>query len=287
MLTLTAGLSVGSIYALVALGYCVTYLAARAVNFAHGYLQVLGSFVAYSALTQFGLPVVAAFVVTIVTLALGNLLVEIAAIRFIREKSSHAELVTTVGAATIIMGFMTIIWGTDPLRVDLFSADTYRALSIGGVGPVDYLLIAATILIGSALEILSRKTRFGLAALAVAEDREAAMLRGINVKLLSTGAFILAGAIAGMVAPLVGAKTFAIAEVAPALAVKGFVVAAIGGIGRFRGALIFGLAIGVIEAYVARYTDPIWQNFVVYVVFIGLMMLRPAGVFGSHGLRHV
>lgn len=287
MSTLIAGLSVGAIYALVAIGYSITYQAARVVNFAQGYLLMLGTFVAYDGLARLGLPVPLAIILCVVIVGAINGLVELIAIRPLRDKGSHTEMVTTVGAATMILGIIALIWGSDPLRIDLFKRSGQIEFLGGSVDPTDLWIIGLVILAAVAVTLLSRYTRYGLASLAVAENSEAATLRGINVRVLSTGSFIAAGALAGLLAPVIGVKTYAIITLGPLLAIKGFVVLALGGLGSYMGSLIAAGVIGYAEALVARYYDPILQNLVVYILFVGLLLIRPRGLFGSHHEREV
>jgi branched-chain amino acid transport system permease protein len=131
------------------------------------------------------------------------------------------------------------------------------------------------------LIIYARSSMIGLATLAMAEDREAAALRGVNVRALALGAFALSGVLAGVLGPVVGAKTFAVATLGSALALKGFVALALGGFGSLTGGLIGGLAIGMIEEFTARYLGSSYSTLIVFAVLLLVLMTRPSGLFGT------
>jgi branched-chain amino acid transport system permease protein len=130
-----------------------------------------------------------------------------------------------------------------------------------------------------AMTVFSHRSKFGLALLAISEDREAAELRGINVRALAFAAFAAAGVLAGVAGLLIGPETFAVSTLSASLAIKGFVVLAIGGFGSMPGTLVGGLLVGQIEAYTARYVGSNYVNIAIFALLILILMLRPAGLF--------
>ena len=136
------------------------------------------------------------------------------------------------------------------------------------------------VLIAALLIWYSRRSLTGLALLAMAEDREAAVLRGINVKLLAIGAFVASGVLAGLTGPLVGPKTFAVSTLAAALALKGFVALAIGGFGSLPGAMLGGFVVGLVESLSGRWLGSAYPTIMVFAVLVLILMLRPTGLFG-------
>jgi branched-chain amino acid transport system permease protein len=130
-------------------------------------------------------------------------------------------------------------------------------------------------------------TVLGIALLAVSEDREAALMRGINVRALGIGAFAVSGIVAGLLGPLIGPKTFAVATLGSDLALKGFVAMAIGGFGSAPGALIGGFAVGLIESEAGRYLGASYSNLMIFAVLLGVLLLRPNGLFGHARERMV
>jgi len=289
MTVLIAGLAVGSIYVIAAHGYVLTFMASGSVNFAQGYIVMLSTFIAYLGINSLDLPVIVVVLMAAVVGAVINALVEIFCIRPIKRKGgdSHAEILTTVGAATVISGVVALVWGTDPLRVDLFQGTQPFYFAGGLTSSINLWLILIAVVITVALALFTARTQVGMVSQAVAEDRESAVLRGIAINRLSIGAFVIAGIVAGAVGPFVGAKSFALVALGPMLAVKGFIVLALGGKSSYIGALVCGLTIGLVEAYSGRYLDGSWQNIMVLLVFITVILMRPQGIFGHSTERAV
>ncbi|GAA0402879.1 branched-chain amino acid ABC transporter permease [Acrocarpospora corrugata] len=288
MTTVWAGLATGAIYSLVAIGYNVVLLASGTFNFAHAQLLMIGTFLAYTGAVTLGLPVVPAVLLAAAGVGALALLEERTAIRPLLGRSdAHGALITTVGAATILDGLAAALWGRQPLTVPSGLPDRPLELLGGTVRPVDLVLIGLTLLVGVGLHLWSRHSLIGLASLASAEDRDAASARGINVRLLGVGAFVLAGLIAGAFGLLVGARTYAVFNLGHALALFGFVAIAIGGAGSQLGGLIGGFATGLIYAFAARYVGEAYPQLVVFAVFLLILFLRPRGLFGTALERRV
>jgi branched-chain amino acid transport system permease protein len=275
---LWSALSVGAIYALVAVGYNIVFISSGAFNFAQAQLVMLGAFVAYWGLTTLRAPVVVVFLLAGALVAAAAALEERVAIRPTRD--IEAQLVTTVGVATLIEGATQLIWGAQPLQVPFFGPTGVARVLGGRVFPVDLVLIAVAIVVALGLAALSRTTLLGLALLAISEDREAAEVRGINVRLLALATFAFSGLVAGLLGPVIGPKTFAVATLGSALALKGFVALAMGGFGSMTGGLLGGLAVGVIESFTARYVGEAYSNTMVFAALLLVLLVRPAGLFG-------
>ncbi|WP_027943767.1 branched-chain amino acid ABC transporter permease [Amycolatopsis taiwanensis] len=278
MTLIWSGLALGAVYALVAVGYNIVFISSRTFNFAHAQLMMVGTFVAYTGLVTLHLPViVVALLAAVTVLVLAGLEERFA----VRPAASHeTQLVTTLGAATLLNGAAQLIWGGQPLTVPFFGSNDVTTLLGGRVYPVEIVLIVLAVVLVVVLAQLSRRTLLGLALLGMSEDREAAMLRGINVKRLVLGAFALSGALAGVLGLFVGPKTYAVATLGSALALKGFVALAIGGFGSLAGALLGGLSVGVIESATARYLGSEFSNLMVFAVLLIILLARPAGLFG-------
>jgi branched-chain amino acid transport system permease protein len=283
VIAIYAGLSTGAIYALVAIGYNVTLTSAGVLNFAFANTLVLGGFVALST-TALGLPLPVTLVACALACALTSVVVERTAIRFM-PAGSHAELITTLGAGTIITALTAIIWGSDPRRLTLFEQQPLNLLG-GRVLPISLVLIGLPLLLGVGLHLVSR-TRFGLISRAQAYDREATMLRGVDVRWLSIAAFALSGLVAGVAGPFVLMSTSASAFLALNIALKGFVVLALGGLGSQLGAVVSGFLVGMIESFVNLYVGPFFGDYAVFVVFVLVLLFRSQGLFGTRSLRLV
>lgn len=294
MTLLYAGLAVGAVYAIVAFGYNLSFTTSGVLNFATAHTTMVGTFVAAWALTDQGLAVPLVILVCALVGAVLGLVVELTAVAPLKSfrlrrsaGGGHGELVTTVGASTIITGFAFIIWGSDPVKVPLFENDLRISLLGGDVRSSDVVVIATAIVLGLALHFWTRRSRLGLASLAQSEDRDAAMLQGINVRFLSMSGFVLAGALGSGVGLVVGAKTLAVVGFALVLAIKGFVALTLGGVGSQLGALIGGLSLGVGEVMTARWLGSDYRSLSVFVVFLLVLLLRPQGLFGTKEGRTV
>lgn len=286
MTVLIAGLSVGAIYAIVALGYNITYLAGGVVNFAFaGFLMVAAFLWTW---VREATPLPAAFALIVVALVVGCLGVveERLTIRPLAT-GTHSELITTFGVATILTGIMLVVWGVEPRPVPPVFPDL--TIDTGGVRftVTDLVLIGAAVLVALLLHLVTPRLRVGLAALAQTENRSAAVLRGVDVHRLSAGAFGAAMVFAGLIGPVVAMKTFAVPTAAFLLAIKGIVALTIGGIGNHLGALAGGFLVGLFEVTTARFLDAGLQDLVVFGVFLVVVLVRPRGILAARKVRTV
>lgn len=273
------GLSLGAVYAIIAIGYNIVFIASGVFNFAHAQLLMVGTFIAYWGLAVVHLQAVIVFVVAgliVGTLALAE---ERVAVRGTR--GTESQLVTTVGVATLLNGATQLIWGGQPLTVPFLNSNTIWTILGGRVLPVELLLIVVAVVLTVALLCYARLSMIGLAMLAMAEDREAAALRGVNVRMVALAAFVASGVIAGAVGPVVGATTFAVATLGSALALKGFVALALGGFGSLTGGLIGGMVIGLVEEFTSRYLGSSYVNMIILGVLLFVLMTKPTGLFGQ------
>lgn len=287
MTEIVIGIATGSVYALVALGYNMTYLAAGVVNFAHANLMVVGMFVAYALYSFEALPLWLSLPFAFVVAAAIGFIQERLTVRPIANQSSSAELVTMVGVATLLTGSLILFFGSDALRVPFFGAESVHELFGVRIDVVNVVIIGVAVGMAVILELITRRTKVGLAALAQTDDPEAAQLRGINVRGLALYGFVLAAGVGGMLGPLLVAKTFAASSIAIILAVKGFVVLVLGGVGSHWGVLTAAFGIGIVEALGARYLGPSYRDIVVFVVFAAFLLILPGGIAGRRKARTV
>jgi branched-chain amino acid transport system permease protein len=278
MTILWSGLALGAVYTLVAIGYNIVFVSSDTFNFAQAQLMMVGTFVAYTGLVTLKLPVLVVAVMATVTVMILAGLEEVIAVRPVKDHQN--QLVTTLGVATLISGATQLIWGSEPLTVPFFGSNEPITLLGGRTYPVEIALLVLAIVLVVLLGQFSKRTVTGLALLGISEDREAAMLRGVNVRALALAAFAASGALAGFLGLFVGPKTFAVATLGSALAIKGFVALAIGGFGSLPGALVGGLMVGLVESYAALELGSEYSNIAVFVVLIVILMVRPAGLFG-------
>ncbi|WP_456697186.1 branched-chain amino acid ABC transporter permease [Aeromicrobium sp. P5_D10] len=284
MTTIWAGLATGALYSLVAIGYNVVLLTSGVFNFANAQLVMLGTFGAYLGLNQMGLPLPAAMLLGAGLCALVAMLLERIAIRPLLSKGGdgHGTLITTIGFGVLLAGLVKQIWGTDPRQIkETTSSDPLTILG-GTIQPNDLILIGLVLAIGLGLNWWSHTTRHGLASLSSAENRNAAMLRGIDTRALGIAAFALAGAIAGVVGIFVGTRTYAVASLGDGLAMFGFVAIAIGGAGSQLGGLFGGFTVGLIYSFSARYLGAEYPQIAVFLAFLLLLLVRPHGLFSRN-----
>jgi branched-chain amino acid transport system permease protein len=273
-----SGLALGAVYALVAIGYNIVFISSNTFNFAQAQLMMVGTFVVYTGLVTLKLPViVVALMAAVVVLVLAGIEERIA-VRPVRDPET--QLVTTLGFATLLNGATQIVWGGEPLNVPFFGPDGVLTLLGGRVYPVEIALLLVMVVLLVGLSYVSRRFMVGLALVGMSEDREAAQLRGINVRRLAFATFAFSGLIAGLLGLFIGPKTFAVATLGAALALKGFVALAIGGFGSLPGAVIGGLTVGIVEQMAARYLGSEFSNLSVFVILMLVLMVRPAGLFG-------
>ncbi|WP_067242470.1 branched-chain amino acid ABC transporter permease [Microbacterium resistens] len=285
MTIIWSGLALGAVYALVAIGYNIVFLSQKTFNFAQAALMMLGAFLAYLGIAVMGLPW---WLVAIgAALIVGGIaaLEERIAIRPVKDM--HNLLVTTLGASIIMEGVAQVIWGGEPRRVPFFLGDQVLTVAGGRMYPVEIALVVLVVLIVVGLTQYAKRSMNGLALLGMSEDREAAQLRGVNVRRFALIAFVFTGVLAGFLGVFVGPKTYAVATLGASLALKGFVVLAIGGFGSLWGTLAGGVIVGLTEALASRYIGSDFANLSVFLILILILMVKPTGLFTRRRERAV
>jgi branched-chain amino acid transport system permease protein len=287
--TIWTGLVLGSIYALVATGFTIAMVPTGVFNFAQGAIVVGGTFVTYQLLAVSGVPDGWALILTALAGAVAGLLCEVLTVRPLRWARGSVDnaLVTTVGASTVIAGLIGVKWGYLPLRVPFHGPSGYEHFLGAVASPLEIFTVAGAVVSALALEALFRYTRRGQACLAVAEDRDPAMLRGVNVSRLSLAAFTAAGAFGGLAGFLIGPTTYADVTLAPTLALAGFVAVALGGQGSFTGGLLGGLVVGIVSTLAATYVGANYADLAVLALLLTTLALRPKGLGGAATARSV
>lgn len=281
------GLILGAIYTMVAHGYNMVLLATGSFNFSQAALVMFGTFLASMFGTDSGLnPVVVIILCGLVGAVIG-VVTELVAIRPLAGRGSHGELVTTIGVSTILIGGVTLIWGESVRPVAPLVSDQTIELANGLVTIDGLILIAIAGVLTVLLWAWANFSMGGLASVAVSSDRAAAILRGINVNRLSLAMFAAAGALGGALGPIVGTQTLAIFTVATAITVKSFVALTLGGFNSFPGAWVGGVVVGLIEALTTRYLGAQYALLALFVLFLGILLLRPQGIFGQRPERIV
>ncbi|UGY94126.1 branched-chain amino acid ABC transporter permease [Streptomyces gobiensis] len=287
---LLPGLVFGSLYGLVAVGLNVLYRPTHVLNFAQGDLIMLGAM--FMAVISVGtaLPWPLAAIAVAVTVATVALIEERVAVAPVLRRAVHGVgwVITTLAFSLILNQLVGKLWTDQPRMVAPPGPLSLRTHTVAGVQFSSYQLavILAALGVVIALELHSR-TRTGCAIRAVAADRDAARLRGIDPDRLSRRAFLLGGALAGLTGVLAAPLILASVTMGFGLLVKGFFAAVVGGIGDYRGALLAGWIVGLIEAAGASYVSPGAQTAVLFAVTLVILMIRPAGLRQSGVLHRV
>ena len=278
------GLSLGSIYALIALGYTMVYGIIKLINFAHGDVYMLGAFVAFYATTFFHLNFFVALVVAMVLCGVLGVVIERIAYKPLRHATRITALITAMGVSYVLEYTTQYFAGSE---VKTFPTDLLdnTAFSFGGVRitMMQIYIFVITIVLMIILTYIVSKTKMGRAMRAVSVDEDAAKLMGINVDTSISFTFFLGSCLAGVAGVLVGVYYNSINPLmgmTPGL--KAFIAAVFGGIGNIPGAMIGGLFIGIAETLVTAYGSSLYKDAIVYVILILVLILKPDGLLGKN-----
>ena len=283
-----SGVAVGMIYALLAFGYNITFSTSRTINFAQGEFLMLGALTGLTAATTWKLGYAGALAASCVAGGLLGIVLEWTAIRpALKTRSAVSWILATVALGIIARNVAERIWGTDDTRFPSPLGDT--PLTFAGVRalPQELLVIAAAALIMALVELFRRRSIWGKAATAVAADKDAAALMGINVPLVITLSFVLSSAIAGVSGVLVAPLTLASATMGTLLGTKAYAVAIVGGLQSGLGVLVGGLLLGLSEQFTARYVSTGYKDTPGFVLLILILLIKPSGLFGKKTIRKV
>lgn len=282
---LVAGASVGAIYALIAMGFVAIYLVSEVINLAQGEFAALAGLVAISAVGS-GLPLPAAVLVAVATVAIVAVIIQRLAIAPVKRMTTLLSIILTLGVSTTLKATMLLIWGPEGQGLTPFPG---RDFVIGGVSiKAQYLwILAATAVIALIVNWFYERTVVGKALQACAEQPTAARLVGISIARASLLSFVIAGLLGSIAGVLASPVYFSAWDSGLALGLKGFVAATLGGLTSIRGALIGGIALGVLESLVAGYVDSGLRDAVAFIVLIVVLVVRPGGVLGQRAVARV
>ncbi|GAB6899141.1 branched-chain amino acid ABC transporter permease [Kineosporia succinea] len=277
--TLIGGLSLGAIYALVALGFSLVYRTMGLVNFAHGQVVMIGAFTASTFYMTTRLPFWLAIVTACLVTGLLGLVIE-RVLRPLEGRDFDLMLIGTIGFGVMLEALAVIIWGATGRAVP--SPITTQPLDIGGIRIRTYSLVVLAVAAAAtiALVLFLQRTRLGAAMQAVAMDPEAATAVGIHVGRSNAIAFAIGAGLAALAGGLAGPLLYVNATLGGTIGIKGFAAAILGGFGNVQGAILGGLGIGILDAFAAGQFEG-YSELVVFVVFAVLIMIVPTGIFGE------
>jgi branched-chain amino acid transport system permease protein len=298
---LVNGVATGALYALVALGFSMVYGVLKLLNFAHGDLYMIGAFTGYFVIQWFGGPSaltipVPLLLVIMFVLAAGlvggmGVAIERFAYRPLRDAPRIAPLITAIGISFFLENAVLLLLGG---QTRVYNTPDFISLSSGiTIGPVNMdtvqimvLVLGAALMVG--LRLLVNQTKLGKQMRAVAADREAAEMLGINVNLTIAATFFLGSALAGVAGVMAGLMFNQVTNlIGFIVGLKAFTAAVVGGIGSIPGAMLGGLFIGIAESFITGYISSAYTNLIVFGILIVVMLVRPSGLLGRAQLQKV
>ena len=278
------GLSIGAVYAIIALGYTMVYGIAKMLNFAHGDVIMVGGYISFCALAYLGLPTVAAILLAMVVCTILGIIIERLAYKPLRSAPSLAVLITAIGVSYFLQNAAQLIWSSSAKNFTSIVSFAPISLCDGQLvitGEV-IITILVSILVMVFLTWFTGSTRIGKSMRAVAEDRDASQLMGINVNQTISITFAIGSALAAVAGVLLCSTVPTLAPTTGSMpGIKAFTAAVFGGIGSIPGAMIGGILIGIIETFAKRYISPQFSDAVVFSVLIIILLVKPAGLMGK------
>lgn len=287
--SLLPGIGLGSMYGLMALGFHITYAVSGTVNFAQGSSMMLGAVLTFTFAQTFGWPMFPAVLLALLVCALYGLLVEFLAVRPFAKRNSNAWLIATVALGIVLDNVVLFTFGKEPRSLP--SPLAVSPLSVGGVGlgvyPLQVLIPVVGLLLAAALHAVQRRTRWGVAMLAVVQNRNASRLMGIPIKRVVALAFAVSALFAGVAGVLIAPLFNVNADMGTVFGLKAFAVAILGGIGSAWGVMVAGLLFGVLEASITATLGSSYTQIVSFSLVIVLLAMRPNGLFGRAEVKKV
>ena len=298
---LVNGITTGALYSLIALGFSMVYGVLKLLNFAHGDLYMIGAYIGFFVIQWFGgaqhltiaVPLLLLIMFVLAAAVVGGLGVAIErfAYRPLRDAPRIAPLITAIGVSFFLESSALLLFGA---QYRVYNTADFISLSSGiqigsvTIDSVQILVLVLGVVLMVGLQLLVNRTRLGRQMRAVAADREAAEMLGINVNFVITATFFLGSALAG-VAGIMGGLLFnqVTSTIGFIAGLKAFTAAVVGGIGSIPGAMLGGLFIGVAESFVTGYISSTYSNLIVFGILIVVMLLRPSGLLGRAQLQKV
>ena len=289
MSAIVSGLGLGSMYGLMALGFYLTYAVSGTVNFAQGSSMMLGAVLTFTFAQTLGWPLLAALPLALALCALYGLVVERLAVRPFASRGSNAWLMSTVALGIVLDNQVMFTFGKEPRSLP--SPLAQAPLEIGGLGlgvyPLQLLIPLVGLALAAALHALSRRTRWGVALLAVVQNPNAARLMGIPVRRAIMAAFAVSTLFAGVAGALVAPLFNVQADMGTLFGLKAFVVAILGGITSAWGVMLAGLLFGVAEGLITVALGSGYTQIISFALVIAILAMRPNGLFGRAAVRKV
>jgi branched-chain amino acid transport system permease protein len=285
---LTNGLTIGMIYALIALGYTMVYGILKIVNFAHGDIFMMGSFLGLFFVNQLHMPLYLAFLGSAVITSTIGVMVERAAYRPLRKADRIVPLISALGVSTFLVSLAQKLWGTEmhPFRTD-FGNRTYTLGSVT-FSEIQILILVLSLLLMLGLQLFVVKTKIGTAMLATSMSLANAALVGINTNRMISLAFAIGSALAACAGIMVGIYYNAVYPCMGYMAgINAFTAAVLGGIGSIPGAMLGGVLLGLVETLAGAYISSPYKSVISFSILIIVLLIRPSGILGKKDINKV
>ncbi len=286
---LISGISLGSVYAIIALGYTMVYGIAKMLNFAHGDVIMVGGYVCYIALNSLGLPAVLAVLLSMLACTVLGVVIEGLAYRPLRQAGSLAVLITAIGVSYFLQNAAQLIWGATPKNfISVVHFNLPAGLMRLGLSSEALITVLVCIIIMAVLTAFVNHSKLGKAMRACSEDKGAAQLMGINVNRTISMTFAIGSALAAIAGVLLCSSYPVLQPTTGSMpGIKAFTAAVFGGIGSIPGAFIGGLLLGIIESLAKAYISTTLANSIVFAVLIVILLVKPTGLLGKYAPEKV
>lgn len=280
--SLLSGLAVGSLYALIALGFNLTFVVNGTVNMGQGHIVMLGGMLMYTFVQLYSVPFFISLIMVGVLTGLYGIFVNLVAIRrFAREKSAVAWVLSTLALAIIVEDIALKVWGTEEHLLPSPLGEGRIGILGAGVFWKELMLLPAAGLVLVLLLLFYSKTHWGLWLRATADNRLATNLMGVNSNYIVTIAFMFSGILAGLSGGLLSPVNAVFPAMGLSIALTAIAVAIVGGLNSAKGIVVAGLGLGVIQVFVATYISTDLRDLIVYLMVILVLIVKPAGLFGK------
>ena len=276
------GVSLGSVYAIIALGYTMVYGIAKMLNFAHGDVIMVGAYVCFFAISGYNLPPLVGVLLAMVVCTVLGMVIERLAYKPLRQAPSLAVLITAIGVSYFLQNGAQLLWGTNNKMFPTFlKGDVFTSGDLH-VSVATVVNVLACVVIMVVLTTFVNRTKMGKAMRACSEDKGAAQLMGINVDTTISMTFAIGSALAAVAGVLyMSSYPILVPTTGSMPGIKAFTAAVFGGIGSIPGAFLGGLLLGVIEIFAGGYISTQLQNAIVFAVLIVVLLVKPSGLLGK------
>ena len=278
------GISLGSVYAIIALGYTMVYGIAKMLNFAHGDVIMVGAYISFCATSYLGMPGWASVVLSVIVCTVLGVVIEGFAYRPLRDAGPLAVLITAIGVSYFLQNAAQLIWGATPKNfTSLVTFPVPGFLAQYKVSAVSIVTVIACLIIMVGLMWFTANTKMGKAMRACSEDKAAAQLMGVNVNKTISMTFAIGSGLAAIAGVLLCSYSPVLKPTTGAMpGIKAFTAAVFGGIGSIPGAFVGGILLGIIEAMAKAYISSNLANSIVFAVLIVVLLIKPAGLLGKY-----